>query len=192
MSHNDCLTLFSWKVWISLLIKKVHLVWVIFFSCITHGMHAHTFKNLLLSLPSFCFSRAPSRDSLTRVCSLSRLAISRKTGKTETAMQLSKYSLKDHRFIMFAAYPDHTDQLHVQYLINLQIGWVHLKEFFNFCSPAIFASSLLTWSPFFANKWRISSFDDRELTCNNKKNIHFHTVPAPPNGHHHKESKKLW
>lgn len=108
MSHNDCLTLFSWKVWISLLIKKVHLVWVIFFSCITHGMHAHTFKNLLLSLPSFCFSRAPSRDSLTRVCSLSRLAISRKTGKTETAMQLSKYSLKDHRVIMFAAYPDHT------------------------------------------------------------------------------------
>lgn len=71
-------------------------------------MHIHSKICCYQWLPSFCFSRAPSRDSLTRVCSLSRLAISRKTGKTETAMQLSKNSLKDHRVIMFAAYPDHT------------------------------------------------------------------------------------
>ena len=34
--------------------------------------------------------------------------------------------------------------------------------------PAIFDSSLLTCSPFFASKLRISSLDDRALTCSNK------------------------
>ena len=43
-----------------------------------------------------------------------------------------------------------------------------MTTYLNISLPAIFDSSLLTCSPFFASKLRISSLDDRALTYSNQ------------------------
>ena len=61
-----------------------------------------------------------------------------------------------------------TFQLQNIFLSRNNLQTMHHATYLNISLPAIFASSLLTCSPFFASKLRISSLEDRALTYSNK------------------------
>lgn len=103
-------------------------------------------------------------DSLTRSACSSGLCIFKITWH-DRSLYIGLYWL----MILFwtLTVNDTTFQLQKSFSLNSSQAMYHTTHW-KIGLPAIFASSLLTCSPFFASKLRISSLDDRALTYSNK------------------------